>query len=109
MLTIHVLTRFCDVVVKAFAPSLGDRPSHTKDLKKKKANSASLLDPQHLKGQSTDNAHRLASMGRRKFLRKCPAECGEKGGTIVVMLLVRRVPWESNATSSKLSGCVCLI
>ena len=33
-------------------------------------------------------------MGRRKFLRKCAAECGEKCGAIVVAWLVPRVPQE---------------
>ena len=34
-------------------------------------------------------------MGRRKsLLGKCTAECGEKGGTIGVTLLVPRVPWQ---------------
>ena len=31
-------------------------------------------------------------MGRRKFLlKKCPADCGEKGAAVVVRLLVPRV------------------
>jgi len=47
------------------------------------------------KDKSTDNPHSLASMGRRKFLlQKCSAECGEKGGAIVVTSLVPRVSWK---------------
>ena len=39
-----------------------------------------------------DNPLRLTSKGRRKFLiRKCPAECGEKGIAIVVALLILRM------------------
>ena len=40
-----------------------------------------------------DNPHLLASMGRRK----CPAECSEKSGAIVVMSLVSRVSREVTA------------
>ena len=37
-----------------------------------------------LKDKSMDNPHRLASMGRKKFLlRKQSTECGEKVGAIV--------------------------
>ena len=48
----------------------------------------------------------LASMGRRKFLlRKCRAECSEKGGGVDVT----QCDPASDGTARKLSGGVCLV
>ena len=56
-----------------------------------------------------DNPRRLAFMGWRKFLLgKCPAECGEKFGAIVVTSLVPREPRKVTALPPS-SGVVCLV
>ena len=56
-----------------------------------------------------DILHRLAFMGRRKFfLRKFPAECCEKGGAIVVTLLLPVVPREVTGLPPN-EVAVCLI
>ena len=85
-------------MVRASAPSLERRrfklqPSHTKDLKCYELLPCLMFSISKVK--STDNPHRLATIGRSKFLLwKCPAECGEKGGAIVVTSLVPREPCE---------------
>ena len=81
-------------MVRASAPSLGGRRFKPRvELYQTlfKMSAASLVDAQNLKGKSTDNLHRVVSMRRR---RKCPTECGEKSGAVVVTLLESRVSWE---------------
>ena len=49
-------------------------------------------------------------MGRKKFLlNKCPAECDEKGGAIVVKSLVPRLPRDVTALPpNSVAVCVCV-
>ena len=52
-----------------------------------------------------DIPHQLISIGRMK----CPAECSEKSGAIVVMSLATRVSWEMMALpQSSVAVCVCV-
>ena len=63
-------------------------PSHTKVFKN---GTSSFLA---YKGQSTDEPHRLESMGKTRFLHNCPTEYGEKSDIIKMALLASRVLWK---------------
>ena len=61
------------------------------------------------KDKNKDNPHRVASMERRKYLlRKYPAECDEKSGSIVATAGTHST-LGNNSTHHKISVCVCLM
>ena len=71
----------------------GSKPGRVIPKTFKMVGAISLLDSQHFKrSRARTIPISLGPMGRRKFLlKKCLTKCGEKGGPIVVTLLVPRV------------------
>ena len=78
--------------------------SHTKNFSI--VHAASSLDNQRLEDRDKDKHHKMESIGRRKFLCTCRAECREKSKVIKIALHI--MPGVSYITSPKLSGCDCL-